>query len=204
MAVVLHGRPDMAWPFEEKGVEAKGVCYLVQTLPHAEHVISGQLVGADALVDLEAHAAVENGDLAALEKALSRHPNRRSVDLLNEEGQSLLTAAAEFGHADIVQQLVYKKANVNHKSSDGTVPIVMAAFGGVGSVVHALLRTNRVDALARFGDEGSTALHIAAQNNKVEVSKNIYAMILLNGMIIVAVGVRICMGKRGRGAGGTQ
>lgn len=169
---VLHGRPDMVWPFEGKGSEEDGVCYLVHSVSFTEEVLAGKVAGANDMIDLVAHAAVEKGDLAALEHALSQRLNSRSVDLLNEDGQSLLTAAAGLGHLEIVQRLVHKKADVNHKAKDGSVPIVTAALSGVGDVVHALLRTNRVEPLARFGEEGSTALHLAAQSSKIEVSND--------------------------------
>ena len=169
---VLHGRPDMVWPFEGKGSEEDGVCYLVHSVSFTEEVLAGKVAGANDMIDLVAHAAVEKGDLTALEHALSQRLNSRSVDLLNEDGQSLLTAAAGLGHLEIVQRLVHKKADVNHKAKDGSVPIVTAALSGVGDMVHALLRTNRVEPLARFGEEGSTALHLAAQSSKIEVSND--------------------------------
>ena len=38
---VLHGRPDMVWPFEGKGSEEDGVCYLVHSVSFTEEVLDG-------------------------------------------------------------------------------------------------------------------------------------------------------------------
>jgi ankyrin repeat protein len=79
-----------------------------------------------------------------------------------------LFAAAENGHADIVQALIDAGANVNLKRFNGTTALITAARAGHLNIVQILLNVPGID-LNASGAGGMSALLTAAANGYVEI-----------------------------------
>jgi len=69
-------------------------------------------------------------------------------------GRTALLAAATNGHADVVDLLLQKEANMNLQSSDGMTPLRAAIIGGHTNVVKLLFAQNRKYP-GRGGDDDS-------------------------------------------------
>lgn len=88
--------------------------------------------------------------------------NTGKIDMgKNEEGQTLLSTAAEKGHDILVQQLLKTgKFEVDSKDSRGQTPLSLAAYNGHETVVKLLLKTGRADVNSK-DDKGRTPLSLA-------------------------------------------
>uniref|UniRef100_A0A3B4FEI9 Uncharacterized protein n=1 Tax=Pundamilia nyererei TaxID=303518 RepID=A0A3B4FEI9_9CICH len=78
-----------------------------------------------------------------------------------------LFTAAQHGHADIIQLLAHKGADINAQAGDGASPLYEASKNGHVSAVEALL-TLKADA-NRTTKTGLLPLHVAVQNNHARV-----------------------------------
>lgn len=83
-------------------------------------------------------------------------------------GQTPLLMACTLGNTNLVEQLTEFGADVNHCSSDGSSPLIVAAANGRKAVVDLLLRIDKLDYNAR-NNRGMTALYCAVQNNHAEI-----------------------------------
>jgi hypothetical protein len=83
-------------------------------------------------------------DIAALLLSHGADPNARTTDDAYDAGQTPLHRAAYAGHADIVELLIEKGADVNRRDTRGRSPLHHAAHCGHTSVV-SLLRENEAE-----------------------------------------------------------
>ncbi|KAI8623274.1 ankyrin repeat-containing domain protein [Xylariaceae sp. FL1651] len=65
------------------------------------------------------------------------------IDERNMGGRTALLAAATNGHADVVDLLLQKNADMDAQSSDGMTPLKAAMFGGHTNVVKLLFAQNK-------------------------------------------------------------
>ncbi|CQD08614.1 ankyrin repeat domain protein [Wolbachia endosymbiont wPip_Mol of Culex molestus] len=100
---------------------------------------------------------------------------------------TLLTIAAENGHASVVEVLLKAEANVNAVDSNKWfTPLHVAAENGHASVVEVLLKAKaNVNAV---GIEGCTPLHVAAENGHASVVE----VLLKAEANVNAVGIEGC------------
>ena len=63
-----------------------------------------------------------------------------NIDLANAEGRTILMHSVHHNHADCVQMLITRGANVNHLTTNGTTALHEAAFHADASMVDRLLR----------------------------------------------------------------
>ncbi|CAL1546351.1 unnamed protein product [Lymnaea stagnalis] len=83
------------------------------------------------------------------------------VHKMNKKGETALVLACKGGHEKIVEILIEKGSNVNHRSEDGTSPLKAAVSCGHSPIVECLLKNKAgVDVADEFGD---TALMTAAK-----------------------------------------
>jgi ankyrin repeat protein len=78
------------------------------------------------------------------------------VNAQSEGGETALTAAAHWGHSEVVQALVSAGADVNLPTDDGTTPLMYAACGkDEGSIRYLIDHGANVNAT---NDDGNNAL----------------------------------------------
>ncbi len=83
------------------------------------------------------------------------------VDLVNQNGNTALILAAEFGESEIVRQLIGAKASVDMANQDGETALMYAAnFGRNSEIVRQLIEAKASVDMANL--DGCTALMCAA------------------------------------------
>ncbi|HOU94622.1 MAG TPA: ankyrin repeat domain-containing protein, partial [Polyangiaceae bacterium] len=82
-------------------------------------------------------SAIRRGDQVAVERALTRHPER--VNRQSDLGYTPLHIAAEEGNAPIAEYLVAHGADVHALTTDGETPLVLAAMAGSLPICSLLL-----------------------------------------------------------------
>ena len=85
------------------------------------------------------------------------------VDVQNEEGQTPLHLACLYGCADIVRVLFLARATATISDKEDKAPIYLAAERGHTTIVEFLIDKFKASVFER-SNEGSTLMHIAAQN----------------------------------------
>ncbi|NIM47852.1 MAG: hypothetical protein GTN78_13610 [Gemmatimonadales bacterium] len=103
--------------------------------------------------------AVERGDAAAVRQLLDQDPAR--VQLADEDGRTLLHAAAARGHVAVVRLLTEHGADVEAGDYEEHTPLHLAALRSRAGVVRALAEAG-ADLEAR-DDHGRTALLLVAR-----------------------------------------
>uniref|UniRef100_A0A4X2JZB6 Inversin n=1 Tax=Vombatus ursinus TaxID=29139 RepID=A0A4X2JZB6_VOMUR len=91
------------------------------------------------------------------------------VDLVDQDGHSLLHWAALGGNADVCQILIENKINPNVQDYAGRTPLQCAAYGGYINCM-ALLMENNADPNIQ-DKEGRTALHWSCNNGYLDAIK---------------------------------
>ena len=110
--------------------------------------------------------AAATGDDAALAFLLSSI--RLASSVFNYAGQSLLSIAAERGHARVVKLLLAQDAiDMNLPDLDGQTPLAWAAFNGHSDVIDLLLEHDELQA-GTIDINGNTALAWAAANGHLK------------------------------------
>ena len=108
-------------------------------------------------VNKELLKAAENGDIVALEKALTDGANPNATD---EEGETALQHAAAANSVECVEALLKAKANINMAAApDKITPLMQAAYSGNTDVVKVLLEKEADISLT--DSKGKTALDYA-------------------------------------------
>ena len=112
--------------------------------------------------EFDVFEAAASGDRKRLTDLLDRHPS--SLDGYSADGWSPLHLAAHFGHADLVDLLVARGAQVAAVSKNGTtnMPLHAALAGGKEDAAGRLLRHGADPNAA--GAAGWRPLHLAAAN----------------------------------------
>ena len=95
---------------------------------------------------------------------------------VNGRGNSKLTAlhcASISGHSNVIKTLTEAGANINVQDVDGVTPLMSAAVHGHANVVVELIRAGADVSVVSSHEclsvaAGSTALHFAAKQNKIE------------------------------------
>ncbi len=82
------------------------------------------------------------------------------VDLVNQNGNTALILAAEFGESEIVRQLIGAKASVDMANQDGNTALILAAKSGESEIVRQLIEAKASVDMANL--DGCTALMCAA------------------------------------------
>jgi len=133
---------------------------------------------------LEAKADIYNTSDKASKTLLSLAKRMKTSEvyrmLINAAIERGLYDAALHGAADVVEELLAGKVDVNAPSESGSFPLLAAAQNGHSSIVSCLLHA-QADLLAH-NKIGSTALHLAAHNGHDKVVK-----VLLRGKASVDV-----------------
>lgn len=80
--------------------------------------------------------AVRKGDTGKLMKFIKVGGN---INVVNEDGNTLLTLAAINGHYECVEMLLAAGANVNVRNKFGDTPLIYAAYEGHKECVRLLI-----------------------------------------------------------------
>ncbi|XP_026281347.1 uncharacterized protein LOC113208529 isoform X2 [Frankliniella occidentalis] len=119
------------------------------------------------------HAAVESDDVAALKRqCIVLKARRASVDIKNQQDETPLQLALYFGHTPCIKVLLEHGASGNFFDQDGNSSLHLAILYA-GDALRFLLMSGRFSQsfLNCLNDEGFSALHLAAQSDKVEAIK---------------------------------
>ncbi len=135
--------------------------------PALAALLNGQLAVVDLLLEMGAdtgapHLVAYTGDLRGIKSHLEKNA---PVDRL--EGFTLLHAAAAGGHADVIEFLIAKGANVNAKDNWDWTPLHGAARKGHRGIVELLIGKG-ADVSARDG-AGRIALRYAEKEGYTEI-----------------------------------
>lgn len=107
---------------------------------------------------LSFHKAAQDGDLEEVTALLQQNPEL--VFSQTDDRVAPLHRAAAFGHTDVVELLLARKAEVDAKDNEGNTPLYLSAQHGQTSTVEMLL-AHQADVNGR-GKNGLTPLHAAA------------------------------------------
>ena len=112
----------------------------------------------EATLQQQVNEAIRTGDPTFMKRLLSLE--RLELNLNNDFGVTLLGAAAEHGHLDIVETLLHRGAEPQWVDNYGQTPLLLAAANGHADVVNLLLKAG-ADIDDMDGDDW-TALLFAA------------------------------------------
>jgi uncharacterized protein len=153
---ILEHHPEAA---EER--DAEGVSAVRRAVYTGQDAIAKLLLDANPALDVFDTAAT--GRTRALEELLAAEP--ALTEAWSSDGFTALHLAAFFGHADAVELLLGRRADVHAVARNAELrvaPLHSAAAGGHAEIVRVLLE-HGADPNARQGG-GFTPLHSAAQN----------------------------------------
>jgi len=108
--------------------------------------------------------AVRTGDIKGVQEGLSKGENVNQVDETVNK-RTPLHHAADFGHAEVIQMLIAKGANVNAEDAFGITPLLAAVYEGHTEAVQVLVNA-KANVNAK-GPDGLTALE-AAEKDEVK------------------------------------
>lgn len=94
-------------------------------------------------------------------------PRQLKLEVTNSYGDTFLNIAATLGYSKLVQELLFRSANIHHKNHKGNTALIMASTYGNEAVIKILLASG-----ANVNDKNysrETALGLAAQNGYLEV-----------------------------------
>ena len=87
---------------------------------------------------------------SGLSKTLSLPFFQRTMDILNQKSESLLSISASHGHLNVVKWLISKKAALNHRTSENCTPLFLASMNGHTEVVKELLKSKADPLISRL------------------------------------------------------
>ena len=103
----------------------------------------------------------EINDIGAIRAALERGAEPDTAD---QNGNTLLAAAAAAGHLELAQLLITKRARVNNRNASGDTPLMAAVYHGQLEMARQLIASG-----AEVNMEGWTPLHYCAWQGHAEV-----------------------------------
>ena len=95
-------------------------------------------------------------------------PTNPDMDRGMDNNETALTIAAAGGHDDLVQLLIERKADIEHKDKKGQTPLLLASYQGHDSTVRILLE-NGADIEAQSDRTKDTALAVACSAGRLDV-----------------------------------
>jgi len=131
------------------------------------HATSGVVAIASPTQPLVKAAAAD--DLIAVNHILTENPNANIRD--EATGSNALECAVRNGNREIIQTLLWAKADVNSRDSNGQTPLMMMTEQSTTDLVWDLLNAGAKVNL--HDNDGETALMTAATVNNTEVLKTL-------------------------------
>jgi uncharacterized protein len=131
------------------------------------HVTSGVVAIASPTQPLVRAASAD--DLVAVNQVLTENPNANIRD--EATGSNALDCAVRNGNREIIQTLLWAKADVNSRDSNGQTPLMMIDEDSTTDLVWDLLNAGAKVNL--HDNDGETALMAAAIVNNTEVLKTL-------------------------------
>ncbi|WP_232504109.1 ankyrin repeat domain-containing protein, partial [Thiomicrospira microaerophila] len=119
--------------------------------------------------------AMDQSDIAAIENFLLRGGN---VNVVDEQGVSLLYASIYLDELDIFELLLSHKADVNQADSNGWTPLMVAVYHNRVDMVNRLLALGANP--NAMNDTGRTALHFTVNGFRWEQDSEILAKALID------------------------
>lgn len=104
---------------------------------------------------------------------LSKKLTKLDINKRNDQGQTLLMAAASQGHEDTVQLLLKHKADVNVVDTEGGTALLMAIYNEQTTTAKTLIEAGTN--LSIINSNGESALIAATSTNNIEIIKLILA-----------------------------
>ncbi len=115
------------------------------------------------------YLAAEEGNLSVVERVLNLEKlNVSQVNQPIKDGFSVLNAAAENGHLEVVKFLIEHGADVNQPVEDGSTALLLAAEEGHTAVVEYLLTCQGIK-LNLENEDGETALSVATASGHTDI-----------------------------------
>ena len=105
--------------------------------------------------------------LSLLNKGLSK----KEINAMVEGKQTCLTEACVFDDKEIVQKIIYKGADCNHRTSTGKTPLIIAADNCHTAVMRTLIEESDDCEVNACDEDGQTALHFVARNGATEAAE---------------------------------
>ena len=137
------------------------------TTPATQFVTSGVVAIASPTQPLVKAASAD--DLIAVNQALTENPNANIRD--EATGSNALECAVRNGNREIIQALLWAKADVNSRDRNGQTPLMMIDEESTTDLVWDLLNAGAKVNL--HDSDGETALMAAAMVNNTEVLKTL-------------------------------
>ncbi|ELR14795.1 Ankyrin repeatcontaining protein [Acanthamoeba castellanii str. Neff] len=113
--------------------------------------------------------AVRTGDVKGVQDGLSKGENVNQVDETVNR-RTPLHHAADFGHAEVLQMLIAKGADVNAQDAFGITPLLAAVYEGHTEAVQVLVKA-KADVNAK-GPDGMSALEAAEKDEVKAILKS--------------------------------
>lgn len=164
---------DSGWTALHRAVE-QGRVEIVQALLDAG--ADGEIATQNGSTPLL--LAVSRNQAGTLKALLSNKSVAATVNrfVFPEDGSSALHMAISREYPDVVQELITAGANVNFPDERGWRPVHIAAQQGRPEIISALVKAG-ADLNKSLTRKNSTALHIAAANDKPSAGKIVEALL---------------------------
>ncbi|XP_048697724.2 uncharacterized protein LOC125632890 isoform X4 [Caretta caretta] len=142
----------------------------------------GELTSQSKAGECPLHIAVQHSHLPVVEEILNYLATEKShaeasacVNQENKHGKAALHLAAENGHDQIADVLLWHKAFVNAKTKLGLTPLHLSAQNGYNHLVKLLVETHlaSIDAMTLTK---RTPLHLAALTGQLDVCTSLLSM----------------------------
>ena len=131
----------------------------------------------DAYSQSPLHYAALKGQEAIIDKLLTQqhtHTNQQQLEAINKHGETPLQLAVKQNNTETVTTLLNRKANPHSLNNKHQNALHIATKNGFSNLVDRLIETEESIALINTQDnDGSTPLHLAAQNNNIEPVKTL-------------------------------
>jgi ankyrin repeat protein len=112
--------------------------------------------------------ACEEGRIGVA-RILLQHVGPQALQETDQKGRTVVHAAADRGHEDMLTFLISEGAQANSRDEYGYTPFMLAFGEGHMGVVKVLLQHVGPEALQETNEQGMTALHYAAWCGKEEI-----------------------------------
>ena len=143
------------------------------TVALMDNLAPEQYLESDHLGHLPLHTAVKSGNSPVVTYYLNK--NKTLANAMTKHGATPLTIAAQFGHVDIIQQLLLAGADPHYSLPNGLYPLYLAISHNHAECALLLLAAMEKNKANLALDSGMTPLHAAIEHKLVDVATALIA-----------------------------